>query len=411
MRNEIEKSVCRIAILGCGYVADYYMATLSAHPDLTLVGAYDIDQSRLSAFSAHHDTRAFSSYEEMLADSSIEIILNLTNPRAHFETTKAALDAGKHVYSEKPIAMTADKAAELATIAKNKDLHLCSAPCSLLGATAQTLWKAVNDGMVGKVRLVYASFDDGMVPKMSPESWRSVSGAQWPIKDEYEIGCTYEHAAYVMSWLAAIFGPAKQVQSFATVCLPEKGITVDNMAPDFTNGIVQYDNDVVARVTCSIVAPIDKSITIVGENGILYTKYVRNDASPVYFRPTPPERMRAGVANRLSAIKLKAEQTLRLPFSLSGLSLEDKVPFAISPAFKSAGGGNLLRSGGNKPVDFLRGTADMADAIRSGRAPRLSADLGVHMVELIEKLQHPERFDPVHQMKTSFDSIKPLDWN
>ena len=397
------------AIIGGGYVADYYMGTLEAHPELKCLGVWDNNPERLAAFAHHHGIKAYESYEAVLADEGLELVMNLTNPRSHFELTKAALEAGKHVYTEKPLGMNSDEARALVELAKEKELYLSTAPCSLLGETAQTLWKAVKDGVVGKVRLVYAAFDDGMVHQMQPQSWRGVSGAPWPMKDEFEIGCTYEHAAYVLSWLAAIFGPVRTMKSFASVRVPDKGIEVESMAPDFTVGLLEYDDEVVCRVTCSIVAPIDKSITIIGDKGILYTKYVRNDASPVYFKPNVPGK--AGkIAGRVSALKGMIEKRLGLPFSVPGMNVEQKLPYARQPASTTAGGGNLLRSGGNKPVDFLRGPSEMVAAIREGRPSRLPPELGLHMTELVEGLQYPERFDPVRELTTEIPTIEPLPW-
>jgi predicted dehydrogenase len=391
-----------MAILGCGYVADFYMATLGNHPNLEVIGVYDNNPSRLAEFSRYYNARAYKNLDDLLNDPSAELVLNLTNPHAHYDLTKACLEAGKHVYSEKPLAMTSDKAAELVTLAKEKKRYLATAPCSMLGETAQTMWKALRDDVIGPVRLVYASFDDGMVHRSNPGSWRSASGAPWPAKDEFEIGCTYEHAAYVLSWLAAFFGPARRVQSYASTRIRDKGIAVDSMAPDFTVGCIEYDDDVVARVTCSIVAPLDKSIVIVGEKGTLYTKYVRNDASPVYIEKTPPNETVTAIANRLRPLLVRIEGLLHLPFSITAFKFEKKYPYARKPGFRS--------SRGNKPVDFLRGPAEMAEAIREGRPCRLSPELGLHMTELIETLQYPERFESPRTINSRFDPIQPLPW-
>jgi len=392
----------KMAILGCGYVADFYTATLAHYPELELAGAYDVDAERLRLFSACHKSKAYADFAALLADDAVELVLNLTNPRAHFETTRACLEAGKHVYSEKPLAMDSASAGELVRLAQEKGLRLAAAPCSSLGETAQTMWKALREDAVGPVRLVYASFDDGMVHRLNPLRWKSESGAPWPAKDEFEVGCTYEHAGYVLSWLAAFFGPARRVDAYSSVRVQDKGVAVEQMAPDFTVGCIEYDNGVVARVTCSIVAPMDKSITLIGERGNLHTKYVRNDGAPVYVKRTPPNRYVAGLGSRFGHMRVKFEQLLRLPFSVSGLTIEKKYPYARKPNFKN--------SAGNKPVDFLRGPAELAAAVREGRPCRLSPGLAWHLVELIETLQYPERFDRPRTLKTTFEPIEPLAW-
>lgn len=392
----------RCAILGCGYIADFYMATLSDYDELTVVGCYDVLPNRTAAFAEYFGVRSYPSFDALLEDHEVEMVINLTNPRVHYETTRKCLLAGKHVYSEKPLAMDSEAASELAAIAKQRGLGLSSAPCSLLSPTAQTLWKGVEDNVTGPVRLVYAAFDDGMIHRHHFRHWKNITGAYWPAKDEFEVGCTFEHAAYVLSWLAAIFGPARRVQAFSSLCVPEKGLGVDAMAPDFTVGCIEYDNNVVARVTCSVVAPLDKSIQIIGEEGMLSTKYVRNDISPVYFETASPNRYIASAANRLGRLRVRLEQALRLPFSVSGMRWERKYPNAIKAEYRSSGDG--------KPVDFLRGPAELARSINESRPCRLSAELGVHLVEIIETLQYPDRYRQPRTLTTDFAPIEPLPW-
>jgi predicted dehydrogenase len=161
-----------IAVAGCGYVADLYGKTLRGHPNLKLIGAYDRNASNLATFCRRWPARAYANLAELVADPAIELILNLTNPRSHQEITQSCLEAGKHVYSEKPLAMTYAAARELVALAERRNLYLASAPCSLLGETAQTIWKALNKGTIGRVRLVYGNFDDGMVTlKGQPNLW------------------------------------------------------------------------------------------------------------------------------------------------------------------------------------------------------------------------------------------------
>lgn len=392
-----------VSILGCGFVADMYLATWAGYPELKIVGAYDRDPPRLAAFTQQHGLRAYPDFDALLADDASSLVLNLTNPRSHYETTQACLRAGKHVYSEKPLAMDSRQARELADLARARNLSLATAPCSLLSETAQTMWKGIRNEVIGPARLVYAAFDDGMIHRQDPTHWTSSSGAPWPARDEYEVGCTYEHAGYVLTWLAAWFGPARKVQAYASTRIPDKGLPVDSMAPDFTVGCIEYDNDVVARVTCGIVAPIDKSIQVIGERGTLYTKYVRNDGSPVYLKQTPYNRIVHGVTSRLTNLRVKTEHCLRLPFSISGLQFEKKYPYARKPKFRKAYG--------NKPVDFLRGPAEQLRALTERRPCRLSAELGVHMVELIETLQYPERFESPRLLQSTFEPIEPLPWD
>src|SRR5262249_54953531 len=154
------------------YVADFYAKTLANHPELILTGAYDRNSNNLDRFLRRWPGRKYTSEEELRGDATVELVLNLTNPRSHYDVTRACLEGGKHVYSEKPLAMTTDDAKRLTELADQKGLYLSSAPCSVLSQTAQAMGSAIREGVIGKVRLVYANFDDGMIaPKMSPWTW------------------------------------------------------------------------------------------------------------------------------------------------------------------------------------------------------------------------------------------------
>jgi predicted dehydrogenase len=389
------------AILGCGFVADLYATTIGNHPQLKLVGLYDRNPQNLAGFCSGLSARRYSSVDELVADSDVEMVLNLTNPRSHYELTRRCLEAGKHVYSEKPLAMDAGCAGQLAEVAEQHNLVLASAPCSLLSDTAQTLWKAIREGVIGKIRLVYANFDDGMIaPNMSPWLWRNGSGVPWPAKDEFEVGCAYEHAGYLLTWLAAFFGPAVRVSAFSSCQIPDKGIAVDVMAPDFSVGCIEYPEGVVARVTCGLVAPRDKSLTLIGDEGVLFVGNVREDDAPVYVRRPKMGRVQSTLANRTRWLHRWLERRIPWP------GAETLFQRRIKPARKT--GGRVV--GPKKPVDFLLGPAELADAISENRPCRLSGRLGVHIVELVEALQHPDRFGGRKELTTTFPAIEPLSW-
>jgi predicted dehydrogenase len=266
------------------------------------------------------------------------------------------------------------------------------------------MWKAIRGGVIGPVRLVYANFDAGMTPECKPWLWKSASGAPWPAKDEFEVGCTYEHAGYILTWLAAFFGQAKSVHAFASCQLPDKGVPVNVMTPDFTVGCVEYAQGVVARVTCSLVAPLDRSLTVIGEKGVLYTKDIRNDASPVYVRRAPASHVETALEYRLDQVRDRVERLLNwVPWSWGNRwRFMRKYPFAMKPLFR--------KSGAHKPVDFCRGPAEMAEAIRQGRPCRLSPELALHVMELLEALQYPDKSGGCRRIRSSFEPIEPLHW-
>ena len=390
-----------VGFLGCGYVAGQYAASLPDHPDLKVAGAYDHNAENLQKFAARLGVRAYASLDELLGDRGVDLVINLTNPRSHFDLNRKCLQAGKHVYSEKPLAMTVADAKTLVALARERGLQLASAPCSVLSEVAQTLWRAVRDDAVGRVRLIYANFDDGMIaPRQAPWNWKNDAGVPWPAKDEFEVGCTYQHAGYVLTWLCAMFGPARRVTAFSSVLIPDKGIHVDSMAPDFSVGCIEFDEGIVARVTCGLVAPRDKSMTIIGDGGTLFVGNVRDEAASV---------MLAG--NDASGLLRKATKRSRwlhrfVEGRLGTAAVEALNATAYPPVRTFA----ATAAAPSKRVDFLRGPSEMVDAICNTRPSRLSGDFGAHLVELVEALQYPERFGHRKSMTTSFAPIAPMPW-
>lgn len=376
-----------VAYVGCGYVADFYQCCLpNAGGALEVRGAFDVDEDRLSAFAKHHRLRAYATFEELLDDPSVSIVVNLTNPHAHYDVSKAALAAGKHVYSEKPLALDLDEARDLAATADAAGLHVVAAPSSVLGEAAQTLWRAVREGAAGRPRLVYAEIDDGMVHRIGCENWRSVSGAPWPAMDEFAVGCTLEHAGYAVSWLAAIFGPVRRVVTAAALLFPEKGPSTPAAyaTPDFTSGCLEFDDGVIARITNSIVAPHDHALRIFGEKGELRVDEIWDFAAPVRFRPVLEKRWRRVVEKKLGISGVK-----RIP------------PVRKADVASAPNGANM---------DFMRGLVEAAEAIEAGRAPRLSGGFALHITEVALALQHPERFGTEYRVTSGFEPMSPMPW-
>src|SRR6266576_5489202 len=105
-----------IGIVGTGNIAGGYARDILTHPEIRLVAATDLDPARAAAFATANDCRAIGSLDDLLADDAIDIVLNLTVHQAHFEVTRRALEAGRHVYSEKPLALRADEARQLVAL-------------------------------------------------------------------------------------------------------------------------------------------------------------------------------------------------------------------------------------------------------------------------------------------------------
>jgi predicted dehydrogenase len=376
-----------IAIVGCGYVADSYRYTLAFHGDsIRLTGIFDRDPARLAAFAACWGDTPYRSLQHLLDDQSVRIIVNLTDPESHAEVTHAAIGAGKHVYSEKPLALTAKEAVALRDVAKAAGVRLSSAPCNVLGESAQTALAAVRAGRIGEVRLAYAELDDGMIHRANYQSWISRSGRAWPARGEFATGCTFEHAGYALTILGALFGPVRRVTAYASVLIADKMVEppLNKSAPDFSVGLLEFDGGVVARLTNSIVAPYDHRMRIVGDAGHLEISELWDYASPVVLRRAADGRFSRVIERWLP--------------SLWGRRLN-----LVRP--------RLFRGGRGRPtMDFMRGVAELADALNSGRDSRLDENFAVHVTEVTEILQFPQRFAFPAIVQSSFSPIDPMDW-
>ncbi|MDO5758410.1 MAG: Gfo/Idh/MocA family oxidoreductase [Rhodobacterales bacterium] len=401
----------KFGIIGCGYVFDHYMSTLAKHPGLEVAGVADLDPARLKQATGFYGLHAYDSVEAMLADPEVAVIANFTSIESHYEVTKAALQAGKHVYSEKPLVMNMDQARELMALAAEKGLHLTCAPSNALGPTSQTMWKAVQDGAVGDVRVVYAEFDDNPIYLMSPEGWRSRSGAPWPYLHEYEMGCTWEHVGYHLTWMCAIFGPVRAVTAFSKVTVPDKTDKPLNPAetPDFSVACLDFHSGVVGRVTCSIAAPYDHRMRIIGNEGMIHADTYRHYHCPVMLEPFTKLNL-----NARKARSVRTRSWLGWPFGVGGR----RVPLAIAPP---PGAARVIDTGGPKwhpkallqrwkrselgQQDKMIGIAELCDAVATGRAPFPSPDFTLHLTELTLAIQGAGANGATHQMTTSFDPV------
>ena len=369
------------AIVGCGYVADYYLETLKGYPDVRVVGVFDRDRARAANLATRYGLRSFESLDTLLSDVQVELVINLTNPRSHYDVSRASLLAGKHVYSEKPLAVELDQAKELIDIAEARSLGITAAPCNLLGETAQTMWKALRHGVIGKPQIVYAEMDEGLVHLMPFRKWASASGAPWPYRDEFEVGTTLEHAGYVLSWLPAFFGPALTVTGFSSCLIPEKvpGEELPICAPDFAVACIRFSSGVVARLTSSLIAPHDHSVRIIGETGVLQTKDTWFYTSKVYVRRS----------------KIIRRRHIWLPWNKRIRLVRE---------------GRKYGYRGVQEMDFARGPAELVSALQAGRCSHLPGRFALNVNELVLAVQNAGECGQTYQMTTTFKALQPMPW-
>jgi predicted dehydrogenase len=189
-----------VAIVGCGNIADRYAEDIGRQTHLHLVGVTDLDVEKATGFAEAVGTHAYASLDEVLADDAVAIVANLTSHHAHVPVSKAAIEAGRHVFSEKPIALRAADARKLVRMAERHGVLLGAAPIVGLGELAQTARRWVSDGRLGTVRLAWADVNWGRI-----EAWHPDPAAF------YAVGPLYDVGVYPLTLLTGIFGPVRRV--------------------------------------------------------------------------------------------------------------------------------------------------------------------------------------------------------
>lgn len=369
-----------VTLIGCGFVADLYMTSLRSFPQITVLGAYDRDPARMAAFCAYWGIPALADMDALFAVQPRDgVILNLTNPASHVTINRACLEAGFHVWSEKPLALDMDAARGLSNFAASKGLMLGSAPCSVLGEAAQTLIRAVRSGTAGTPRLIYAELDDGYISQAPVQDWISASGAPWPYVDEFRTGCTLEHAGYYLSWLIGMFGTVRSVTAASATVIPDK-LGVTDAAPDFSTAVLFFEVGPVARLTCSIAAPHDHRIRVVGDDGVLEVTKAWDNSAPVRYK-----------------------RRLRLRRRLMEHPFGKKLP-PVTPAHPK------VKRTGAAAMNFALGPAEMLRAIAVSQPSRLAGDYALHLNEVTLAIQNAGEHSGAQVMTTRCDPMEPMTW-
>ena len=138
----------KIGLIGCGNISDVYIKNCKRFDMLNLVACADLDRERARSKAEVYDVPRSASVDEVLADPEIELILNLTPPQAHFEVSLRAIEAGKHVYSEKPLALHRDEGRRLMDAAQSRRVRLGCAPDTFMGGALQTARRVLDAGEV-----------------------------------------------------------------------------------------------------------------------------------------------------------------------------------------------------------------------------------------------------------------------
>lgn len=401
-----------IAFVGCGYVFDIYMRTKWAHAELGVCGVFDINAARAAAVGDYYGLHVYPDIEALLADPRVEIVVNLTNIGAHYEVTKRALLAGKHVYSEKPLTTELDQTRELFALADDRGLVFSGAPCNVYSDAVSTLWKAVRDGAIGRPVLVYAELDDNPWHLMDIEKLHSPSGAPWPYVEELQEGCTFEHVGYHLVWTCAMFGPATSVTAFSKTLMEHKASVPLHPAdtPDFSVACLNFASGVAARITCSIVAPRDQRLRIIGDEGEISAESYSHYQAPVRL-----ERFSKVSLTARKMYDVRVQPLIGRLFGAGGRKLP-LVRHWKSHAVESERGARrslkqrlvawMRRREVIYAQDKLLGIAEMARSIRESRPQPMTPEFLMHVNELTLLIQ---RAGPNGICVTPTTTCRPID--
>jgi predicted dehydrogenase len=191
-----------VGLIGAGVISDTYLENLTRFPDVRVHGVADLDTERAAAQAARFGVEWSGPVAGLLADPRVEVVVNLTVPAAHVDVGLAALDAGKHVWAEKPLGLDRQSARKLLDAAGERGLRVASAPDTVLGAAFQTARRAVGAGRIGEPRTALAQF---LSP--GPERWHPAPEFLY----RFGGGPLLDMGPYYLTGLVLLFGPVERV--------------------------------------------------------------------------------------------------------------------------------------------------------------------------------------------------------
>jgi predicted dehydrogenase len=330
----------KVGVVGCGNISGIYCEAGRKFEILQVAACTDIVIERAEARAQEFGIPAACTVEELLANPEVEIVLNITVPSAHGQVGIAALEAGKHVYNEKPLAVTRGEGRRMLELARQNGLRVGGAPDTFLGAGGQTCRKLIDDGCIGKpvaaAAFMLSHGHEGWHP--DPEFFYKPGG-----------GPVFDMGPYYLTALVNLMGPVRRVSGEAKITFPVRTITsepkrgqkIEVEVPTHVTGTMEFASGAVGTIIMSndVWGANLPCIEVYGTEGSL----------------SVPDPNGFGGAVRL----LRPGGEWR------------EMPLSHGYAEQSRG----------------LGVADMASAIRSGRPHRASAELTYHVLEIMHAFQ------------------------
>ena len=328
----------RVGLVGCGAISHAYVTNSAAFDRFEIVACADRDPARSASLAEQHGLEAMEP-EALLEHKDVDIVLNLTSPDAHCSVTQAALEAGKHVYSEKPLAMTAPDAASLLDLASARGLTIACAPDVFLGGAFQAARTLIDEGAIGRPLAVSATMLAGGQEAWHPDPDIFFRDGAGPLLDM---------GPYYIGALVALLGPVVRVAGLATTFVTERTIEVGPRigerfgtdTPTHTTGLLELASGVSATLVATFEAPHHYSSTflVLGSDGTLALPDPNMFGEPI--------RMRLGRGDwKTVPYRSRKAQEVR------GIGLQDQV-----------------------------------EAIAAGREPRASGRLALHVVDVARSI-------------------------
>lgn len=263
----------RIGIVGTGAISRAYLSMAKHFPVLEVVALADLSRDAAQARAQEFGITRVLGVDELISDPGVDLVLNLTVPKAHAPVALKALGSGKHTYCEKPFAVTVEEGRAVLDLMRQKHLRVGCAPDTFMGAGIQTARKLLDDGMIGRP----VSFTAFMMGR-GHESWHPNPEFYY----EAGGGPMFDMGPYYLTALLQLLGPFRRFSGMTSIAIPERTITSEPKkgkkikveTPDHVTGLIEFENGAVGTIVQSfaITHPVydgEFPITIYGTDGAL----------------------------------------------------------------------------------------------------------------------------------------------
>ncbi|MBE6871044.1 MAG: Gfo/Idh/MocA family oxidoreductase [Ruminococcaceae bacterium] len=260
-----------VAIVGCGNISDIYLHNLTKiFKNVNVYAVSDLIEENRKEKAEKYSVERIMTFEQIIADEQIDMVLNITTPPVHFDICREALLAGKHVYVEKPLSLTFEQGEELVKIAKEQDVLLGCAPDTFMGAGIQTCRKIIDDGLIGDVigatAFMVCHGHESWHP--NPEFYYKKGG-----------GPMFDMGPYYLTALVNLVGNVKSVSGMTAISQPTRTITsqpkygqiIDVEVPTHVNGLLRFENGAIGNIITSfdVWGSVLPRIEVYGTHGAL----------------------------------------------------------------------------------------------------------------------------------------------